>query len=317
MKYLINVYVLLISSLLFNASIKAQELVVSTGAEKGSTYTQMFNEMIEVCSTPTLKLRGINSTGSIENLDRLLGNQVNGAFTQSDILFMRTRNIENTQRNSIKTLLALHPEEVHIVIRTVHPQKEQGLADKLSSMFGKSDRYEAKMTDLTSLGGRKVGSWGGGQVTANAIKFLTDVPYEVVGYQGSTETINALNNGEVDAIIGVGGAPLGWVTQLGVGYTLLPILEAQREKLKAIYNPTVLTYSPMGANEVNTVSTDALLVTREYRTRTMVGRLAELRKCVQDNIDEFKERLGYHAKWQLVDPKNQGKLPWLELSNAQ
>ena len=80
-----------------------------------------------------------------------------------------------------------------------------------------------------------------------------------------------------------------------------------------MYDPAVLTYTKMGANEVTTVSTAALLATREYRTKGMLTVLSELRTCVRDNIDEFKERLGYHAKWQAVNPMSQGKLPWFTL----
>lgn len=64
---------------------------------------------------------------------------------------------------------------------------------------------------------------------------------------------------------------------------------------------------------VNTVATDALFVTREYKTPKFVEALAKFRGCLLANLDDLKEATGMHPKWQAVDAANKGKWPYYEL----
>ena len=69
----------------FATPVAAQTLQVSTGGPKG-TYHQMLLEMRAIC-TDGIQLIPMESSGSVENLARLVGNKVNGAFTQTDVLW--------------------------------------------------------------------------------------------------------------------------------------------------------------------------------------------------------------------------------------
>jgi len=83
----------------------------------------MFKELSNACGTE-VPLVEVNSTGSMENVNNLVGNQVNAAFVQSDVLYLRARTEE---LGNVKTLLALHSEQVHIVTRAASGLKTGGV----------------------------------------------------------------------------------------------------------------------------------------------------------------------------------------------
>lgn len=282
------------------APVNAQTLKVATGSAKG-TYAAMFKELIAVCG-PEVAMVEVPSTGSMDNINQLVGNQVNAAFVQSDVLYLRARTEE---LGNVKTLLALHPEQVHLVARAASGIKEGGVM----GVGGK----EVVLTDLTSLANRRLGAAGGSTVTAQVIRLQSEVPFQVLSFDSNDLLIKALAEGRVEAAIFVGGAPLGAVANLGPQFKLLSITPAIAERLKGVYRTSRLNYPKMNAAGVPTVSTDALFVTREYKTAKMTASLARFRSCALSKVDELKETTGTHPAWQGVDPGNKGKWPYYDL----
>lgn len=278
----------------------AQQLQVATGGPSG-TYSAMLKQLTAVCGTGVALIE-TNTSGSQDNINRLIGNQVNAAFVQSDVLYLRAR---TEDLGNVKTLLALHPEQVHIVARAASGIKEGGTMG--------IGAKEVVFTDLASLAGRRVGAAGGSQVTAQVIRLQSEIAYNVVPFDKDADVLKALTEGQIDAAILVGGAPLGTVSGLGPQFKLLPISAPVIEKLKGVYRPARLNYSKMNAAGVATVSTDALFVTREYKTHKMTEGLAKLRSCALGALDEMKETTGTHPAWQFVDGANKGKWPYYEL----
>src|SRR5262245_4748292 len=84
----------------------AQQLKVATGGE-GGTYSVMFKQAAQLCGS-TIALVEENTNGSMDNISLLVGNQVNAALVQTDVLHYRSR-IEDL--GNVKTLMTLHPEE--------------------------------------------------------------------------------------------------------------------------------------------------------------------------------------------------------------
>lgn len=286
------------------APAQAQSLRVSTGGAKG-TYSQMFKEMVALCGNDVAMVE-INSTGSIENVASLVGNQVNAAFTQSDVLYLKARTEE---LGNVKTLLALHSEQVHIVTRASSGVKSGGVLGVGGS--------EVVFSDLTSLAGRKLGAAGGSVVTAQVIRLQSEVPFNVVPMETNDAVLAAVKSGAVEAGLFVGGAPMPLISALGPDLKLLPISAPVVERLKGVYRPARLSYSKMGAAGVSTVSTDALFVTREYKTAKMVDSLARFRACILGKLDELKETTGTHPAWQGVDANNKGKWAYYDLPAAK
>jgi TRAP-type uncharacterized transport system substrate-binding protein len=271
-------------------------LKVATGSAKG-TYSAMFKEVYQVCGSEVGMVE-IASTGSQENITNLVGNQVNAAFVQSDVLYWRARTEE---LGNVKTLLALHPEQIHFVAKAG------------TKVGGKMGFGGSALENIGQLAELKVGAAGGSSITSQVIRVQSEIPYSTVIYDNNDLALKALAEGKVDAVLLVGGAPLGSVASLGADYKLLSIPAGAVEKLKGVYRPARLNYPKMGAAGVTTVSTDALFVTREYKTEKMVQSLARFRACASAKVEELKETTGTHPAWQAVDTSNKGKWPYYEL----
>jgi hypothetical protein len=282
------------------APVAAQTLKVATGGAK-LTYSTLYKEMVNACGNEVAMVE-INSNGSMDNVDRLIGNEVNAAFVQSDVLYLRAKNEE---LGNLKTLLALHNEQIHIVAPV-----NSGI--KVGGVMGMGSK-EVVLTDLTSLAGLKIGASGGSAITAKVIRMNSEITYNVVEFATNDLVVAAIKSGEVSAGLIVGGAPVKLITDLGPNFKLLPITGPIAERLKHVYRPARLNYSKLNAAGITTVSTDALLVTREYKTAKMIDSLASFRGCVIGKIDEMKEATGTHPAWQAVDPANKGKWAWYDL----
>ncbi len=168
-------------------------------------------------------------------------------------------------------------------------------------------------TSLEQLAGRKIGASGGSQVTAQVIRLQSEIPFSVVPLVNEAAVKAALAKGDIDAALFVGGQPLGTVADLGPSYKLLSIAAATVEKLKGVYRPARLNYRTLGAAGITTVATDALFVTREYKTTRMTDSLASLRGCAVASLDDLKETTGTHPAWQNVEAANKGKWAWYDL----
>lgn len=284
------------------AAMAQTQLKVSTGGNTG-TYSRMFKEFQNVCKDQIMQIE-MPSKGSIENMDRILGNEVNAAIVQTDVLFYRAR---NEDLGNIKTLFALHPEEVHVIAPSVSPIKTGGVA----GIGAKSVQFNT----VSDLAGRAVAAWGGSVVTAQVIRLQSEVNFTVAEVADFKTAKAALDKGEVAAIIMVGGQPMADVQTLTNAYKLLPFNEAMIGKLKSVYVPAKLNYSGMGqgGSGVQTIATEALYVTRAYKTPKYVESLAALRGCFKANVNELAETTGTHKKWAAVNPDNTGKWSYYEL----
>lgn len=284
--------------------VHAQQLQVATG-KAGDTYSTMLKQLSARCGSSVAIIEH-NSGGSNDNISQLVGNQVNAAFVQSDVLWLRARTEDLA---NVKTLLALHPEQVHIVALASSGLKEGGVM----GVGGK----EVVISDLAALAGRRIGAAGGSLVTAQVMRLQSEIPFNVIPFDKGEDVLAALEAHRIEAAVFVGGAPLGTISKLDQRFKLLPITGPVVEKLKGVYRPARLNYSKLGAAGVPTIATDALFVTREYKTQKMVDGLAKLRSCALDSIDELKETTGTHPAWQFVSTDNKGKWPWYELPGAK
>lgn len=296
-----NLAMAAVFGLMYGSVAYAQQLKVATGDSK-LTYSTMFKQMASKCGN-ALPLIEQNTNGSMENIDLLMGNQVNGAFVQTDVLFFRAR---NEDLGSIKTLFAFHPEEVHVL--TLNKAfKEGGTLG-----FGAK---EVLLTTFEQLAGRKVGAVGGSAISAQVIRLQAEVQFQFVQYDTTDALMAALNSNQISAAIIVGGAPLAALSSLGPTHRLLTFSEATMAKLKSVYKPARVTYSKMGqgGTGVQTLATEAAFVVREYKTPKLVQGMSTLRTCLAENLDELKETTGMHPKWQAVSAENKGKWAWYEL----
>lgn len=278
---------------------QAQQLQVATG-QKSGTYSAMLNEAKDICGS-TVALVETQSSGSMENMNLLIGNKVNAAMVQADVLAFRAK---TEDLGHIKTLVTLHPEEVHVYVKDQSGIKTGGVMG-----VGGSQVVFQTVKDLANY---RVGAVGGTFITAQVIRLQAEIPFSVVEFTKNDDMFAALGKGDIQAAMLVGGAPLGSLEPLKTG-RLLSFPDDVVVKLKSIYSPAVLNYANMRQMGVKTVTTEALWVTREYKTAKFTEALGKLRECLYGNLDELKETTGKHPKWQKVDAANKGKWPYYEL----
>lgn len=292
-----------IMALAFNTPLSAQELRVADGSSSG-TYQQMLKEIGKVCGD-AINIVEVPSSGAIDNLDKVIGNEANAAFLHSDVIAFRSK---TEDLSHLKTLLALFSEDVHFVTLN-RPYRKGNLLS-----FAKGG---ANLESVTDLEGLTVGAAGGGFITAQVIRLQGEIGYTVRQYDSGKEVLNALGNGEIAAAVFVGAAPLPNLKDLGKEYKLLAIGETTASRLKSVYHTTSVTYTKMSPAPVPTVAADALLITREYKTPKFVNSLRQFRTCFQRNLDELKETPGTHKAWQQVDISNHGKWTWYDFGNSK
>lgn len=262
-------------------------LTVTTGVETG-TYYRFAREIAQACPQPPLTLNA--SKGSLENLDRLLGNEAHLAFVQADALIARKVIDNDPEVDRVKTFMTLYPEEVHLIAS--------------GNQFVKT---------FTDLGNKKVAVYGGSTITSRVLFAKSGFrPIRILTYGTPTEAVQALDKREVDAILGVGGQPLAWVRGLDASYRLVPI-EASPQIVQA-YQTTSLSYSNLAdTGRVRTVAVLSLIATIDYKTAAIRQSLGKLRECLSSKLVQLQEGLGSHPKWRLVDPASKGPWPYFEL----
>lgn len=292
------------------ANAQNEKLLVADASSSG-TYHSMLKEISSVCSTPDSGLiieRVDLKGGATENLQALMNNEASAAFMHSDVIYAMAQS--DAKYQSLFTLVALYPEEIHIIAK-----RNSGVKTGGTLGFG------AKATEFNSLGdlkGYKLGAAGGGFLTAKILQGTGEGGFEVVQFDHGPDLLPALNDGRVQAIVFVGGAPLKNVRDLSASdYKLLPIPEAMRAKLGGVYKPAVVTYPNLRASGIQTMSADAIILTRKYSTPKMRAPQQKFRDCFYAKLDELKETPKLHPKWQAIDPANHGKWQWYDLPVAQ
>lgn len=297
------VVLILVGLSLFANYAGAQTLKVATGDPKGN-YSRVFKELMAACSN-TIQVGEVNTDGSNSNVDMLVRNEVNGALVQPDVLKFRAF---NEDLSGFKTLFTFYPEEIHIVAKA-----QSGLTSGGTGVG--SFRFNTKdvvFNSIDDLAGYKIGAAGGSVITARLIKSVADLKYEVMTFGSNDQAKAALDKGEIQAILLVGGQPMPFVDTLGPSYKLLRISETASDKLKAVYSPAKVTYTRMGpaGTGIQTMAQRATFVVVDYKTPKMSGQLLSLRSCMADKLDDLKEKTGNHPKWRTVNPEDKGNWVW-------
>jgi uncharacterized protein len=277
------------------------------GIKEGSTYSSILGTLAETCSTDELPLAEVNTNGGVTNLSMLRDNKVKAAVIPTSVLF--ASKMENaTAVANIRTVVALHPEQVHLVARA-DTKTEGGVNLGKFNLGGDKITYN-KPEDLR---GRQVGAVGGSVVDARIISDLLKIGWTVREFPKTSEMVAALTSGTVDAAIFVAGSPSGAVAGLPSGrFKLLPI--RGNADTATVYSAAKVQYENMNLNAaVDTLSQQALLVTRTWRSPEMLDNISRLRSCFYSNLARIQDKTGTHAAWQTIKDDEQGKWAWYDL----
>lgn len=292
--------ILAATAMMVTVAAHAQQVKIATGGPKG-TYHALFSNIAEKCGNE-MAIIGVNTSGSLENLDKLVGKEVGAAFVQTDALFASA---QGRDLGNIKTLIAFHREAAHVVVLASSGLKSGGVAG-----FGGKEVVFNSVEDLT---GMKVAAAGGSMITAQLVKLQGQVNYNVVPAADNDAALDMLKKGMVQAVMMVGGQPLGNVRALGSDFRLIGFKPTTVELLKTVYVADKLSYPKLNSSAVGTIATEALLVSRTYNTPDRLNALASFRNCVSANVPEFQDADGAHPAWAQVDPANKGKWSYYDL----
>lgn len=282
-------------------SVQAQQVKVATGGPKG-TYHALFTNIADKCGSE-MAIVGVNTSGSLENLDKLAGKEVGAAFMQTDALFASA---QGRDLGNIKTLVAFHKESVHVVAPVASGLKTSGNMVG----FGKQDIVFSTAEDLN---GYRVAAAGGSVITSQLIKLQGQLNWTIVPVDSNDAALAAIKSGQVQAAVMVGGQPLGNVKALGPEFKLLGFRQQTVDLLKTVYVGDKLSYPKLSPNAVTTLATEALLVTRTVNTPERLATLSNFRTCVLRNVPEWQDADGAHPAWSQVDVANKGKWAFYDL----
>lgn len=297
-KYL---FTLITSLFLFTSAFAGPQFIVATGGPTG-TYSQMFKELTSQCVQPGDQIVEKATSGSVQNVDLLLGNQVNGAIVQEDVLKFRAKTDSSVQLQ-VKQLFGLHHEEIHLVTRAA--------GRKVGGWFGgRVGGEQVVLRDFRDLQGHVAGAVGGSYLTAQVFAANSGVNFTVQEFKSNDDALQALQKGDLDVVFMVMGAPADAIKKLDNTYRLLPIEGAPAEKLKDYYDVAHLTYTNLDDSQgVPALSVQSDFVTRDYKTEQMVALLKNFRECFQKSLGTLQETTGTHPKWQDVQVDKNGKWP--------
>jgi len=246
-----------------------------------------------------MRVLPIIGQGSVRNMeDLMLLKGVDIAIVQSDVMdFYRQNNLLPNVGKRINYIAKLYNEEVHLLARN-------------------------EFTKPSDLNGRKVnfGTEGSGTFMTASIVF------DDLGVQAEVTThpepiaLEKLRQGEIDALVFVGGKPLNLIKELKVeeGLRLLPI---QPEAISGSYLPAMLSAKSYpglieSGTEIPTVAVGAVLAA--YNWPADHPRSVKVSRFVDRFFTKFDTLMEppFHPKWKEVDLKAQ--VPsWERLKPAQ
>lgn len=262
-----------------------------------STYLKMVREMGDQCSdVPGFpKFQEVPTAGSNASFAALLENQVPLIAGQGDVAhwLKRTQNL-----TSVRLIAPLHREAVHYVVK----------ADaKVGSWFSGAafwDKSDKTLRTVEQLNGGKVGviNGSGAYTTARLVRDAGALPYSVETFEDEAKMRAALDKGEVNAVVYVGGAPLASIAALPRGqYRLLSVGPESVKKMSEAYEPINVDYASLGAGgSAATVATRAGLFAWNYKGAKWQGIFSAIQTCLRDRLEDIKETPKTHKAWRDV-----------------
>lgn len=295
--------------------VRAEQLLIATGSKTG-TYSKELAQLSKFCAPPNgeLQITEKNTSGSPENVDLLIGNEVNGAIVQLDSLALRKLKLD---LSNIKTLFTLAPEAIHVVVldgagsATIVPKTKMGIR------YGE-DTVRTTYTDVASLAGQPVGAAGGSYDSATLVKLQGGVEWDLQPpFKDNADLKAALESGRIQAAVYTGGFPYQTVADLGPKFRLLSFPDATLARMSS-YGTTNIVYGKLAnaSNAVHVPTTDALFVVQQYKKARMVELLGGLRQCLRDHIEDLQETTGMHPAWKKVNPDEKGRWAYYDLPTA-
>ena len=266
---------LVVLALVFNAQVAAA-LTIATGSTEG-TYFRIAQDIKEVAGKVGVELSVISTNGSFENINLLGKGKTDLAIVQKDALnyfadVMKEEGGKNIFR-SVKVILNLYPEEVHVITN-----------NKAISSFRD---LEGKRV---SVGAENSGSLLTGEMLLRAYK----VKAKKLHYQPD-RAVGQLRKGELDAMIFVGGAPVSAFKKLGNQFRIVRLPE--NDDLEKMYQRKILgkDFYSWAKADTATYAVPSVIVTLARKDEKYIADMGRLVLAILSNKGELES--SGHPKW--------------------
>jgi TRAP transporter TAXI family solute receptor len=267
--------ILLVLILLFYSHV-AWALTIATGPSDGS-YFQIAQDIKNVVGTEGIDLQVMATKGSLENIELLTSGKADLAIVQLDAL----RFISDVTKqdkgmdvfDKIKVVLNLYPEEIHILTNKKDIQTFYNLDGKRVS----------------------VGAPGGGTAVTAAVLFNIYDIKSTVSEEPFEEAVKKMDQGNLDAVIFVGGAPVPFIGKLDNRFHFVRL--PSNPILDQIYLRVQLgkqQYGWAGA-DTETYAVPAVIMGLDKRDEKYTTQMQQMVLTILNNR-EFLEAKG-HPKW--------------------
>lgn len=285
---------------------------IITGSKTGTYYQIGKNLATHVAPDACIQLEVLNSNGSMENAKNLRSPKfpkLKFAIVQNDVLqeLKKATDIGNAAAknlvDNLRVLSPLYNEEIHII-----------------SKIGSGIKTYSDLKGKTiSIGQPKSGT---AMTSLLLYKELFGKPLKNYKLQNFDDALISLNRGEVDAIIKVGGQPLG---RLSTGMTkeiAKYIQLVKYDKGSTKHNPITSYYSeiikkesyPWLSVDIPTLSTKAFLITYNYTRRYTETKIKDFMKSFKKHLPDMQKNATTdmntpHLKWKQVSSVYSYTLP--------
>jgi TRAP transporter TAXI family solute receptor len=254
----------------------AWAITIATGPSGGSYY-QVAQDIKNVAAKDGIDIQVMATKGSLENIELLTSGKVDLAIVQLDALRfisdVAKKDLGVDVFEKVKVVLNLYPEEIHILTNQKEVQSFYNLEGKRVS----------------------VGPPGGGTAVTAAVLFNVYDIKASVSEESFDEAIEKMQQGSLDAVIFVGGAPVPFIGKLGGKFQFVRL--PTNPLLEQIYLRISLgkkQYAWAGA-ETETYAVPAVIMGLDKRDENYATQMQQLVLAIL-NSRENLEASG-HPKW--------------------
>ena len=249
---------------------------IATGPSDGS-YTQIAQDIKNVAGKENTDIQVTPTKGSIENLQLLGAGKVDLAIVQLDALRFVTDVVKHQQGldlfDSIKVIMNLYPEEIHVLSSKNDIQTFYQLEGKRVSVGAEA---------------------GGSAITAAVLLAVYDIK-AIVSFDTFDDAIKKMEQGNLDAVIFVGGAPVPFIGKLDskVHLVRLPANPA----LEQIYLRSSIGKSQYSwaAADTETYAVPASIMGLDKKNENHAAQMQKLVLAILNSAEYH--RTNGHAKW--------------------
>ncbi|HSF58984.1 MAG TPA: TAXI family TRAP transporter solute-binding subunit, partial [Candidatus Binatia bacterium] len=254
---------------------QAQALTIATGSSEG-TYYKIAQDIKQIAEKEGIPVEVIQTGGSFDNINLLGAGKVDLAIMQLDVLrFVTEIMLKETGLNVLKeakVALNLYLEEIHIITKNPEIRTVQQLQGK-----------------RVAVGPEKSGSALTSEVLLAGFGVKIDPVFDLP--EGA---VKKLSQGEIDALIFIGGAPVPAFQKLDKSFHFVSL--PADSGLEQIYPKKKIAKSVYPwADEVDTHAVPSVIMTRNRTENDYISTVQRLVLLVLTQKEQL-DAIG-HPKW--------------------